>query len=185
MWAVLFSKGLLAILITMRNQDIWSILITFAFGFLAGGLLYLGHFSGLVNPDDLETEEDTMEFSITSEAYGGCKEVCPSFQVSKDGSYVYRFTPSLGAEEEVKNGTMPFNIMREVRNALDSDVLVEQSQPVEPSDCHSYNDGIDVKYVITHEGAAYELDSCGTAVDANGALWSALAKLWSHFETVQ
>jgi len=169
----------------MKRQDVINIMITFMVGFFAGTYLYVGHFSKLLNPDDVATEEEATEFSITSRAYGSCDPNCPSFQVAKDGSYRYLFVPNIGAERQVREGTIPFNTMREVKDVLETDVLVEQSQEVTPPECNSRSGSIDVEYIIAYEGAQYELDSCGTAVDGNGQLWSSLAKIWNHFETIQ
>lgn len=168
----------------MKRNDVINIAITFVFGFIAGGYLYVGHFSKLLNPDNVDTKEEVSELTITSRAYGSCDPNCPSFQVSRDGAYRYIFVPSVGAERQVREGTIPFNIMREVKSALDADVLVEQSQEVTPPDCNSRNGAIDIEYAITFEGAEYELDSCGTAVDGEGELWNALANMWSYFGTI-
>ncbi|MEN9921019.1 MAG: hypothetical protein RL538_912 [Candidatus Parcubacteria bacterium] len=172
-------------MLEMKRNDVLNIAITFVVGFVAGGYLYVGHFSKLLNPDDVETQEEVSELSITSRAYGSCDPNCPSFQVSRDGAYRYLFVPAVGVERQVREGTIPFNIMRDIKSAIDSDVLVEQSQEAAPPDCNSRNGGIDVEYTIVFEGAEYELDSCGTTVDGEGELWTALAKIWNHFQTVQ
>ncbi len=169
----------------MKREDMINVVVTAVVGFAAGMYLYVGHFSKLINPDDVATEDEVVEFSITSRAYGSCDPNCPTFQVGKDGRYRYLFVPSVGAERQVREGVVPFNIMREVKDSMDTRVLVAQSQVVTPADCNSRNGGVDVAYNITYEGAEYELDSCGTAVDGNGELWNNLAKIWNHFETVQ
>lgn len=169
----------------MRRQDMISILITFVVGFFAGGYLYLTHFSKLVNPVLVETAEEQSEFQIVSEAYGRCGNDCPSFIISHDGAYRYQYAPSAGADKEFKTGTIPFNITRDIKRSLDVDELVMQSQQVQPTDCNSYSDGIDVSYTVTYEGAQYTLDSCGTAVNANSELWKDLAKTWNYFQTIQ
>jgi hypothetical protein len=169
----------------MKRQDVLSILITFTVGFLAGGYLYLTHFSKLVSPDSVGSQEEISEFKIVSEAYGRCGDSCPSFQILNDGGYRYQYVPEVGAEKQFKTGTIPFTITRDIKNAIDVDDLVQQSQTVEPGDCNSLNDGIDVSYTITYEGAEYTLDSCGTAVDGNSELWKSLLETWNYFQTVQ
>jgi hypothetical protein len=169
----------------MKRQDVINIMVTFMVGFFAGMYLYVGHFSKLLNPDDIDTQEEASEFSITSRAYGSCDPNCPSFQVDKDGHYRYMYVPAVGAERQVHEGTVPFNTIRDIKKLLETDVLVEQSQEIEPLDCNSRSGSIDVEYIISYEGAQYELDSCGTAVDGEGKLWGALAKIWNHFETIQ
>lgn len=169
----------------MKRQDTLSILITFTVGFIAGGYLYVTHFSKILNPDSVETAESASEFTIIGEAYGSCNSVCPSFQVVKDGSYRYQFTAEAGQEKSIKSGTLPLDVQRTVKKVLVEENLVEQSQPVTPTDCNSRNNAIDVRYKISLEGAEYTLDSCGTAVDGEGELWNGLAKIWSYFQTVQ
>ncbi|MBP6924724.1 MAG: hypothetical protein KBC62_04380 [Candidatus Pacebacteria bacterium] len=169
----------------MRKQDMISILITFVVGFIAGGYLYLTHFSKLVAPDSVDTQEEQSEFQIVSQAYGQCGDSCPSFQIANNGTYRYQYLPSEGAEKQFKTGTIPFNITNDIKDTLDVDELVQQSQPVEPANCNSYNNGIDVSYTITYEGAEYTLDSCGTAVNGNSELWNSLAKTWNYFQTIQ
>lgn len=169
----------------MRRQDMISILITFAVGFFAGGYLYLVHFSKLLSPDNLDTADEISEFQIVSEAYGRCGSDCPSFQLSRDGSYRYQYAETAGAEKQFKTGTMPFNVTRDIKKALDVDELVAQSQPSTPTDCNSRNGGVDVRYTIAYDGAEYTLDSCGTAVDGSGALWESLSGTWNYFNTIK
>jgi hypothetical protein len=105
--------------------------------------------------------------------------------VVKDGSYRYQFTAEVGQEKSIKSGTLPIDVQRAVKKVLIEENLVEQSQPVTPTDCNSRNNAIDVRYKISLEGAEYTLDSCGTAVLGEGELWNGLAKIWSYFQTVQ
>jgi hypothetical protein len=169
----------------MKRQDMLSVLITFVVGFVAGGYLYVSHFSKILNPDSVETAQSASEFTIIGEAYGSCGAQCPSFQTVKDGSYRYQFVAVAGQEKNIKSGTLPLEVQRAVKKALVEEDLVEQSQPVTPTDCNSRNDAIDIRYKISLEGAEYTLDSCGTAVDGEGELWNGLAKIWNYFQTVQ
>lgn len=169
----------------LPRQEIVSILITFVVGFLAGGYLYLNHFSSLISPDDVQDIAEVERLTIISEAYGSCGNECPAFQVKYDGSYRYRYIPELGAEPKIIEGTLPLNIQRDVKRAMDIKDLAQQSKPVNAINCASFADGVDIKYVVTVSGLDYELNSCGTAVDFNGDAWSELAKIWNYFKTVQ
>jgi hypothetical protein len=169
----------------LARQEILSILITFAVGFVAGGYLYLNNFTKLVSPDDVETLSDTTEFTIVSEAYGSCNEYCPAFQIQQDGSYRYRYTPNIGAEALFVNGTLPLDLQRSLSESVDTTDLKQQSESVNPIDCASFTEGIDISYTITFEGVEYEIDSCGTNYDGDSDLWAALGELWTYFRTVK
>ena len=169
----------------MERQDVISILVTFAVGFLAGGYLYVGHFAKMYGPDAVATQEAAAEFSITGEAYGSCGEVCPAFQLLKDGSYRYRYSPQLGEPAVVREGTLPLAIQRSVKRALGVDVLEDESQTVDAQVCNSTSDGIDIRYRILYQGKEYDIDSCGTEVNADGELWSSLNEIWGYLQTVR
>ncbi len=165
----------------VKRQDILSILITFTVGLFAGGFLYLNGFVTLFTFDLVKEEEAFLDLVIVGEAYGGCRTMCPTFRMLSDGSYRYIYTSASG--EVARSGTFPFALQREIKQSLSPASLAAQAETREPSFCQSYTDGIDVQYEITLDGETYVLDSCGTAVDGEGPLWTALAKLWNHFET--
>ena len=170
----------------MKRQDLLSIMITATVGFFGGGFLYLVHFSELVNPVSVPTQQATEEFVIISEAYGGCRSVCPAFRLTGNGNYRLQYYTEMDGERLFKDGTLPFELARNLKRALeDEQSLLEQSQETTPEDCHSYSDGIDVRYSITLDGNLYELDSCGTTVAGNGEIWTSLAKIWDYFKTVE
>jgi hypothetical protein len=169
----------------MERQDVISILVTFAVGFLGGGYLYVGHFAKMYGPDAVATQEAAQEFSITGEAYGSCNDVCPAFQLLKDGTYRYRYTPNLGEAAVVREGTLPLDVQRSVKRALGADVLEEESQTVDAVVCNSTSDGIDIRYRISYQGTEYEIDSCGTEVNPDGELWSSLNEIWGYLQTVR
>ncbi len=164
-------------------KDAPSIIITFVVGFMAGGYLYLTNFAPLANELTAPDLEDISELSIVSEVYGGCRDACPSFQVVKDGSYRYLFTPAAGQEQIIREGTLPFQLRRELNVEITPAVLKVQSRPIQPSICNSYTDGIDIKYEITLDGVEYVIDSCGTAVDGESDLWQTLSDVWNYYET--
>lgn len=170
----------------MQREDIVSILITFIVGFLGGGYLYVGHFTKLYGPDAVATQEEVAEeFSVTGEAYGSCNDVCPAFQLLKDGSYRYRYTAQMGQPAVVKSGTLPLDLQRTVKRALDVDALETESQTVDAVVCNSSSNAIDIRYRIVYKGTEYEIDSCGTAVNDTGELWSSLNQIWGYLQTVQ
>lgn len=171
----------------MKRQDVLSVLITFTAGFIGGAFLYLVHFAELVAPlSNVPSQSATEKFEIISEAYGGCRDACPAFQLSADGSYRLEYYEGEFRTRSFKEGTIPRELLKDVQNALkDEDALFEQSEEYEPRECNSYSDGIDLKYQITLQGDEYIIDSCGTRVDGDGAIWNSLAKIWEYFKTVE
>lgn len=167
----------------MKKQDKLSILITFVMGIIAGVYLYIVGFTPLFYDDGVSDEKELAAFTIVGEAYGGCRNTCPTFRVTNDGSYRYFFTPGVGQSQVLRDGRLPFAIQRELRQALTEDGLSAQSTKTQPATCSSYTDGIDVRYTVTLDGRSYLLDSCGTAVIPNEYPWAALAKIWNYFET--
>ena len=168
----------------MKKQDALSIIITFLVGVVAGVYMYLGNAAGwlaeLATPDATEV---ATAFVIVGDVYGGCRTACPSFQVSHDGSYRYLYTPAAGAEQVLREGTLPRQLQRQLTDSLTPAALAAQSQAIQPAVCNSYTDGIDVVYDISYAGEQYTLDSCGTAVVAESVLWVTLGDIWTHFES--
>ncbi|MEY3783775.1 MAG: hypothetical protein RLZZ230_97 [Candidatus Parcubacteria bacterium] len=167
----------------MKKQDLLSVLITFLFGFFVGVFLYVTGGAEVDKKTQVPVEEKLSEFTIVGDVYGGCRDACPSFQVLSDGSYRYYRTPAAGAESVLRQGSLPSLLLRKLRAAVTPVALAKQSNKIEPSVCNSFSDGIDVKYKITLDGVEYNIDSCGTTVDDNGALWTTLGEIWDHFET--
>jgi hypothetical protein len=167
----------------VKKQDLLSILITFATGFLIGGYLYLTNVAEFVSKISTPDKEAVSEFSIVGDVYGSCRHTCPSFQVLSDGSFYYLYTPSAGAEKVTRKGKIPFALQQQLKAAVTKEELWRQSVDIEPAVCNSYTDGIDVKYEITLNGTSYVLDSCGTSVDTGSLLWTGLRGVWSFFET--
>jgi hypothetical protein len=167
----------------VKRQDILSILITFVFGFLLGGYFYLTNVAGFVSEIKTPDKEAVSTFIIQAEAYGGCRQTCPSFQVQDDGLYYYLYTPAAGAEKVVRKGSIPGELEKALHRVVTIEELQRQSTDIEPAVCNSYTDGIDVVYEITLDGIEYNLDSCGTAVEGESILWTTLQSIWSYFET--
>ena len=169
----------------MKQNDTLSILFTAVVGFIAGAFLYVNHFSKLVAPDNVPTETTIDQLTIVSESYGGCGTDCPSFQVLADGSYRYQYAPSAGADKTIKSGTLPLELQYKLKQALNTNALIEQSKPETPADCNSKHGAVDIRYNITLSSTVYNLDSCGTAINDQGDLWVALSSIWNYFTTIQ
>jgi hypothetical protein len=167
----------------MKRQEVFSVFITFLVGFFVGGYFYLTNAAGFIAKLTTPSVEQVSEFIVIGEVYGGCRSACPSFRVADDGSYRYLYTPSAGADQVVRQGALPRSLVRELRTVLTDRGLKRESRIIEPAFCNSYTDGIDVFYRITLDSATYTLDSCGTAVTADGQLWTTLGKVWTYFET--
>lgn len=169
----------------LAKQEIISIVVTFIFGFIAGGYLYINHFTSMVSPDEVQNIDEVSQFTIVSEAYGGCRSDCPAFQVSQDGTFRYRFSERIGAAPTLIDGTLPRSIQKNISSSVSAAVLARQSRAVNPTNCPSFEDGIDIRYNILYEGVEYELDSCGTAVEFSGDSWQALSAIWTYLGSVQ
>lgn len=168
----------------MVKQDFLSVLITLAVGLFAGFYLYLAGFAGVVADMSVPDRIAVSEFTIVGDVYGGCRDACPSFQVVNGGSYRYFYTPEAGAEQILRQGTLPLDLQRQLKLTLTKDALSVESEQIEPSFCDSYADGIDILYEVTLNDEKFILDSCGTAVVAEGSLWTTLSSIWAYFETL-
>ena len=169
----------------VAKQEIVSILITFTVGFVAGGYLYINHFTKMISPDDVQDIAQAEQFTVVSEAYGGCRDNCPAFQVRSDGSYRYRYTPSAGALPVIVDGTLPRDLQRDISRYVTPNELKAQSTIITPTNCESFRDGIDLSFDITYDGQMYTLDSCTTAIEFNSNTWLALANIWNHLQSVR
>ncbi len=167
----------------MKRQDILSILITFLVGLIAGGYLYLTGFAPTVAKLEVPSAETFQSFEVVSEVYGGCRSACPSFQVLGDGSYRYLYSTSFDDEQILQTGTLPFDMRRNLQRTLEAEVLRVQSRKTTPALCESFSDGFDVRYQITIAGEEYSLDTCGTAVSTESALWQSLEAVWTYLES--
>lgn len=167
----------------MNKQEIISIAFTAFVGLVFGIYVYFAGWLHQFGAPDVQTQAEVNSFTLVSEAYGGCRDACPSFRIASDGSYRYLFTPAIGEEQIVRDGSIPRRLKRDLLNVMNERTLEEQSFPIEPSFCNSYTDGIDVLYRITYSDEEYDIDTCGTAVDTNSRLWNTLVKTWNYFET--
>jgi len=167
----------------MPRQDILSILITFTVGLVAGGYLYLTGFVPTVARIEVPAVVKVDEFVVVSEVYGSCGDDCPSFQVLSDGSYRYFYSTPLSDEQILQTGDLPSGLRRDLQRTLLAQQLEAQSQETTPALCDSFSDGIDVSYVVTLNTQEYQLNTCGTAVDVDTAMWQNLDRVWGYLES--
>jgi len=168
----------------MKRQDIVTLAFTFFTGFCLGVYIFFTGFMGITE-DVVPDVGETVALEIIGEAYGGCQTVCPTFIVRADGSFRYLFTPGFDEEQVVREGSLPFSLQVELAEAMTRPALTAQSEELQPAFCNSYNEGVDVRYRITRAGEQYLLDTCGTRVATETALWQALVKIWNYFETIE
>lgn len=167
----------------MGKKELTGIIVTAIVGFIFGIYIFWSGFFTTFGGPSLPSQAELDEFTLVSQVYGGCRDQCPSFQILADGSYRYRYTPEIGAEQVIRDGSIPRSLRRELLNAMNEKTLEAQSQTLEPSFCNSYTDGIDVIYRVTYKDIEYEIDTCGTMIDTNSVLWNTLVKTWNYFET--
>jgi hypothetical protein len=168
----------------MKKQELLSILITLVVGFFAGSFLYLNTFAGMVGSNDVDSLEEQESFSITSQAYGGCRENCPAFRVNSDGSFRYQYVPEVGAEPLVRSGELPRRLERELGREITTSALASQTAQINSTNCASFTDGIDITYEVVIDGTTYVLDSCRTDIDPTSEAWQALGNVWSYFTEI-
>jgi hypothetical protein len=166
----------------MKRQDILSILITFMVGVVAGGYLYLVGLAPTVATLGVPSQERVESLVIESEVYGGCRDACPSFQVLGDGSYRYLYSVAYDEPQVIQSGSLSSALRRELQRSITLEALRAQSQSITPSVCSSYSDGIDVRYTITKNGEEFILDTCGTRVNTDSAMWQSVRKIWDFLE---
>jgi hypothetical protein len=166
----------------MRREDILSVLLTFLVGVIAGGYFYISNAAGLLTKLETPDVEKVSEFVIVADVYGGCRSTCPSFQVQNDASYRYLYTPGVGAEKIIRQGQISRELMTQLRKVITKETLMQQATKIQPAVCNSYTDGLDITYEISLDGEVFVLNSCGTDVDSDSALWQTLGGVWDFFE---
>lgn len=147
-----------------------------------GAYLYVVGYVPIIASLEEPRQEKAESLVIESEVYGGCRGACPSFQVLGDGSYRYLYSVARDEPQVIKSGDITFAMRRDLRRKLTPEALSAQSQPITPSACSSYSDGIDVRYTITRDGEKYVLDTCGTQVDTDSPLWQSIRNIWDYME---
>lgn len=171
----------------MKKQDLLNILFTFVVGLVVGVYAYFAGFAPTTAVIEDTVQEIGQSLTVTGEAYGGCDRpgTCPSFNIADNGNYRYSYTPRGATAQVLREGTLPLKIQQDLKRYATAVALEQFSQSVDPVMCESYADGIDVRYIIELEDEVYELDSCGTDVNADSLLWQTLAQLWNYFDGSQ
>ncbi len=169
----------------LSKQDKLSILITFTVGLFAGVYLYVAGFATTFNLPEVSTGDIYTEFVLIGEGYGACEldNTCLSFQLLENGSYRALYDAADGTTV-VKEAVIPRALRRELTNALTANALTVESDLI-ARPCRFGDDGTNYRFEITKEGTEYSLDTCRTALDYEGVVWKALAKLWNHLATVE
>lgn len=171
----------------MKRQHLLTILITFAMGIFIGFYVYLAGFAPAAERVSTVIDETTGGLVITGEAYGGCDRVgnCSTYNVAADGSYRHLYTPLGSDEQVVREGVLPLALQQQLDKYVVQSALEQQSRSIEPVFCESFVDGIDVLYTVTLDDIDFTLDSCGTDVVAESALWQALSNVWTYLERTE
>lgn len=171
----------------MNRQDKLTIMVTFGTGLLVGAYLFLVGFMPQIQTVSktlgLDEASVSAKLTIEGERYGGCQAnlACDSFQVRGDGVYSYLAREVAGGGQPL-TGTLPSDLMQDLKRAISEKVLATASTKVEASNCNSDIDLSDYEYEVTFKDQIYQLDTCGTNFShENSALGSALDKLWIYF----
>lgn len=168
----------------MDRQQLLMMVGTFLIGCFIGLYTFLVGYAPTAERMSQAVESIGTSLVITGEAYGGCDRTnsCPKFRIADDGSYRYFYVTNRADEPVLREGVLPLGIQQSLRQAVIIERLEAQSQAIEPAFCESYVDGIDVRYFVAFDNTTYILDSCGTAVQAQGELWQSLSSIWTYFE---
>ena len=167
----------------MKKNDLISILITASVGFLVGFYLYLTSFAGILNKVFMFDAEGVSKLTVVGDLYGGCSSSCPSFQVTRDGSYHFIYPATKNSEKINKEGDLPFLLMVKLTNNLTVQELEKQSEELTVPICGSDAETNEVIYRITLDGRSYVLDSCETKVNKSSKLWNTLLETWKYLQT--
>ncbi len=166
----------------MKNQDVISIIITFAIGVFAGGYLYLVGFATTFNLPEASTEAIYTKLVIVGESYGECEEDnrCLSFQVLEDGTYRALFDNLDGGEKLVREGTVSSSLMRELKSTLITSTLQAESKILNTPNCYYGSDSTNFRFKVTLDANEYPLDTCLSNINFEGKAWIVLSELWSY-----
>ena len=169
----------------LSKQDKLSILITFAVGFFAGIYLYVAGFATTFVLPEVTTDDVYAGFVIEGEGYGACEtdNTCLSFQLLESGAYRGLYD-GIDGETVVKEGVIPRALRRELLEALTPTQMAIESRENLGS-CRFSTDATNYRFEVTSEGKEYVLDTCTSALDYTGQIWTTLAKLWNYLATVE
>lgn len=169
----------------MTKQDKLSILITFTVGFFAGVYLYVAGFATTFELPEVTTDDVYAGFVIEGEGYGACEvdNTCLSFQLLESGAYRGLYD-AVDGETVVKEGVIPRALKRELLEVLvPAQMAIESAENLGP--CRFGIDETNYRFEVSSEGKEYVLDTCTSALNYNGEIWTTLAKLWNYLATVE
>lgn len=169
----------------LSRQDRLSILITFTVGLFAGVYLYVVGFATTFVLPEVSTDDIYTEFVLTGEGYGACEldNTCLSFQLLENGSYRGLYDAADGSTV-VKEGSIPRALRRELVNVFTAEAMAVESDLI-ALPCHFGEDGTNYRFEVTKEGTEYSFDTCRTALNYEGEIWTTLAKLWNYLATIE
>ncbi len=170
----------------MFRQDKISIAITFVIGLIAGSYLYLTGFATTFELPEASTDDVYNEFVIIGDTYGVCDQLqnCLSFQLLENGSY--RAIVENGNEDLVKEGKIPRSLRTELDRALNAVALDRQSDPLQFPECrYDITTENNYNFSISKDQINYDLDTCETRIDYQGAAWVSLVKLLNYFTSLE
>lgn len=173
----------------IKNQDKVLLASAFVAGLVAGSYLYLtGYIPQFVKHGD-RLQQPAQTFTIEGDSYGGMRSgIPPSFQILADGSYRYIPFTELDATSTINNvrqGTLPTDIMRNLEQALVPTDLTLAARAVTKEYCASMVDGIDYRYTVTVSGAEFKLDTCLTNIEPDTPLEQSLRAVWDYLFTLE
>ncbi len=172
----------------LKKQDKLTVLSAFLIGIIGGSYLYLvGYAPEFQSGQGVETEEEATEFVVIGEMYGGMRAgTPPSFQIETDGSYRYLpFSDNSEVPSPAVEGAIPRTLLRDLKDMLTDDVLIEGAKPETKEMCAQMVDGIDYRYIVVKDGVEYELDTCTTNLEAESEVGQKLGVLWEYFDGAQ
>jgi hypothetical protein len=164
----------------MTSQDILSIIITFVFGVLVGGYLYLTGFATTFKLPEAGQEAVYAGLVITADSYGACEQenTCLSYQILEDGSYRAVFDTT-GAKLVVEDAITSL-LRRDLERTLtETELLVQVKEKTVPG-CSYGDQGTNYRFNIALNGSDYLLDTCASAIDYEGIVWNTLLRTWTE-----
>jgi len=166
----------------IKTQDKITLFSAMLVGIITGSYLYLVGFAPNFENTDVDSADESAEFMIVGEMYGGMRAgIPPSFQLSGDGTYRYiPFSENPELPALAREGVYPRTDFRTLENILLGSDLVLQSQTMTPEVCAQMFDGVEYRYLIVMDGAEYRLDTCGTNFTSDSELGTALTQVFEY-----
>lgn len=166
----------------MEIRDWFILIFTFFVGILCGLYLYVTVYKPTYEFDTVATQDETRDFSVSGEMYGGCIECPKRFKVLSNQSYRYLVNDVRTGRESDSSGTLPDTLFDAVAALATEATLQGASRPQNRGTCMSYVDGIDYTYTIVRDGVEYVLDTCTTSFDTQSTLGKTLNHIWNYMD---